>query len=99
MTQNQQIAASKDMKKDYQSEEKFFYLKNKLIYPDKNSKIIFLFFSFLKNGEINSVLLQNLLCQKYLYDNLSLGIKSILLKLHHTTCKIVFCCDFLRNGF
>ena len=54
------------MKKDYQSEEKFFYLKNKLIYPDKNSKIIFLFFSFLKNGEINFVLLQNLLCQKYL---------------------------------
>ena len=66
VTQNQQIATSKDMMKDYQSEEKVCHLKDKLIYPNKNSKTIFLYFTFSKNEEINSVLLQNVLCQKNL---------------------------------
>ena len=60
---------------DCQSEEKFCYLKNKLIYPNKSSKIIFLYFSFSKNEEISFFLLQNVLCQKSLQDNLFLGIK------------------------
>ena len=53
LTQNQQIATSKDMMKDCQSEYKFCCLKNKLIDPNKNSKIIFLYFSFLKKKQIN----------------------------------------------
>ena len=34
------------MIEDCQSEEKFCYLKDKLIYPNKSSKIIFVYFSF-----------------------------------------------------
>ena len=34
------------MIEDCQSEEKFYYLKDKLIYPNKSSKIIFVYFSF-----------------------------------------------------
>ena len=51
------------MTKDFSSEEKFCDLKNKLIYPNKNSKIIFLYYSFLKNENIRFILLQNVLCQ------------------------------------
>ena len=40
--------------KDYQPEKKFYCLKNKLTHRNKNSKIIFLYFSFLKNEEISS---------------------------------------------
>ena len=39
--------------KDCKSEKKFYCLKNKLTYPNKNSKINFLYFSFLKNEEIS----------------------------------------------
>ena len=52
------------MIQDCQSEEKFCYLKDKLIYPNKSSKIIFVYFCFLKNEEISSALVQNVLCQK-----------------------------------
>ena len=55
---NKQITTSKDMTKDCQSEEKFCYLRNKSTYPNKNSKINFLYFSFLKNEEISFILLQ-----------------------------------------
>ena len=40
--------------KDRQPEKKLCCLKNKLTYPNKNSKIIFLYFSFLKNEETSS---------------------------------------------
>ena len=74
------------MMKNCKSEEKFC-LKNELIYPYKNSKKK-------KEEEISFAFLQNMLCQIYLQDHLSLGIKS-----YHTTRKIVFCCDVLRNEF
>ena len=54
VTQNESIAASKDIKE----KEKFCYLKNKLTYLNKNSKINFLNSSFLKNHEIRFFLLQ-----------------------------------------
>ena len=54
------------MMKDYKSEDKFCYLKNKLNHPNKNSEIIFLHFSILKNEAISFVLLQNVLCQNNL---------------------------------
>ena len=41
VTQNKQIAASIDTMKDCQLEEKFCYLRNKLLYSNKNSKIYF----------------------------------------------------------
>ena len=74
------------MRKNCKSEDKFC-LKNELIYPYENSKIT-------KKEEISFAFLQNMLCQIYLQDHLSLGIKS-----YHTAWKIVFCCDVLRNGF
>ena len=37
--------------KDCQLEDKFCYLKNKLTYPNKNIKIIFLYFFFLKEKQ------------------------------------------------
>ena len=40
--------------KDSKSEKKFYCLKNELTYPNKNRKIIFLYFSFFKNEEISS---------------------------------------------
>ena len=40
------------------AKEKFCYLKNKLTYRNKSSKIIFLYSSFLKNHEISFFLLQ-----------------------------------------
>ena len=52
------------MMKDFQSEDKFCCLKNKLICPNKSSKIFFLYFSFLKNDEISFVSLQNVLRKK-----------------------------------
>ena len=55
---NKQITTSKDMMKDCKSEEKFCYLRNKFTYPNKNSKIIFLYFSFLKDKEISFFLPQ-----------------------------------------
>ena len=54
------------MMKDCKSEKKFCYLKNELNHPNKNSEIIFLYFSFLQNEAIAFVLLQNVLCQKNL---------------------------------
>ena len=71
VTQDQEIATSKDMMEDCQSES-FCYLKNQLIYPNENSKTIFLYFSFLKREEIGFVLLKNVFCQKI--NKLSLGI-------------------------
>ena len=41
--------------KECQMEDKFFYLKNKLSYPNKNRKIILLYSSFLKKQEISFV--------------------------------------------
>ena len=38
-----------------QLKDKFCYLKNKLSYPSKNRKIIFLYSSFLKKQEISFV--------------------------------------------
>ena len=52
--------------KDWKSEDKFCYLKNKVIHPNKNSKIIFVHLSFLKNEAISFALLQNVLCQNNL---------------------------------
>ena len=49
VTQNKDIATSKDTMKDCQPEEKFYCLKNKLTYPNKHSKLIFLHFPFLNN--------------------------------------------------
>ena len=43
--------------KDCQLEDKFC-LKRKLTYPNKNNKLIFLYFSFLKNLEISFILQQ-----------------------------------------
>ena len=51
VTQNKEIATSKDTVKDCQPEEKFCCLKIKLTHPDKHKKLIFLRFSFLKNEE------------------------------------------------
>ena len=86
------------MIKDCKPEEKFCYLKNKLVRPNKNSEIIFLYVSFLKNEAINFALLQDEMKKKNLQDNLSLGIKLNLPKVHNTTCNF-FCFDVLRNGF
>ena len=44
------------MMKDCKSEEKFCYLENELIHPNRNREIIFLYFSFLKNEAISFVL-------------------------------------------
>ena len=40
VTQNKQIATSKDTMKDCQLEGNFFCLRNKLVYPNKNNKMI-----------------------------------------------------------
>ena len=52
------MLTSKDTMKDCQSEEKSCYLKIKLTYPNKNSKMFSLYFSFIKNKEISFVLFQ-----------------------------------------
>ena len=67
VTQNKQSTTSEDTMKDCQPEEKFCCLKNKLTYPNKNTKIIFIYFSFFKNEEICSFSfkydVQYILCQ------------------------------------
>ena len=52
MTQNKEIATSKDTMKDYRLEEKCPCLKNKLTYPNKHNKLIFLHFAFLKMKKV-----------------------------------------------
>ena len=53
VTQNKQIATSKETMKDRQPEEKFSCAKKKSPYSNQNSKIIGLYFSFLNNKKIS----------------------------------------------
>ena len=56
VTQDGKFATSKDAMKDCWLEEQFCYLKNRLTYSNKNSKMIFLYVSFLKSEEISFIL-------------------------------------------
>ena len=45
--------------KEFQSKERFCYLKNELTYPSKNCKLIFLLYFFLKTKKLVTFFFKN----------------------------------------